>query len=67
MIPSTHPLKIDQMDSDNKNLGESNMITKKVINDPKLLNLYNNNNNNNNNNSNNYYNNNNNKDLLKST
>ena len=32
--------KIDQVDSDNNNLGESNMITEKVINVPYLLNLW---------------------------
>ena len=35
MTPLTHPAKkIDQVDNDNNNLGESNMITEKVINDP---------------------------------
>ena len=35
MIPSTHPAKkINQVDSNNDNLGESNMITEKVIDDP---------------------------------
>ena len=35
MTPLTHPAKkIDQVDSDNNNKGESNKIMEKVINDP---------------------------------
>ena len=34
MIPFTHPAKNYQVDSDNNNLGESNMIKEKVINNP---------------------------------
>ena len=38
MTPSTHPAKkIDQVDSDKNNLGQSNMIKEKVINNPQLV------------------------------
>ena len=38
MIPFTHPAqKNDQVDSNNNNLGESNMIKEKVIKNPYLL------------------------------
>ena len=38
MIPFTHPAqKIKKVDSNNNNLGESNMIKEKFINNPKLL------------------------------
>ena len=37
MIPLTHPAqKIDQVDSENKNMGVSNMIKEKVIKNPYL-------------------------------
>ena len=38
MTPLTHPAKkIDQVDSDNKDMGKSYMFKKKFINQPKLL------------------------------
>ena len=40
MIPSTHPAKIDQVDNNNNNMGESNMIKEKVINNPSIEYLY---------------------------
>ena len=37
MIPYTHPAKNYHVDSNNNNLGESNMIKEKIINNPQHL------------------------------
>ena len=37
MIPLTHPIQNNQVDSNNNNLGESNMIKEKIIKNPYLL------------------------------